>query len=296
MHGVAFAEGPNYRAFTAVPPDHLYTQHADAIESVLAYTCRAQRMTADAGDEFASWARLRLLEDDCAILRKFKGLSSLRTYLVTVMQRLLLDWRISEWGKWRPTTDARRLGPVAVELERLVLRDSVEFEQAAQMLVSKGVAMSRDECDRIWSELPRRPRRQRASDRVLEEIPDPIESPDRVAEEQSRASEWRAKAALAEAIPSLGAEEQLIIRLRYQDGFTVARIAELLKEEQKPLYRRIEQILLRLRAALIAAGVTREDVRDLLGSPAVELEMVFPDAPAGKLKVGPSTSSSGGQA
>ena len=95
---------------------------------------------------------------------------------------------------------------------------------------------------------------------------------------------------------SLNAEEQLIIRLRFQDGFTVARIAQLLRDEQKPLYRRIEQILLRLREALIAAGVTREDVRDLLGSPAVELDMVFPEAPAGNLKVGPSTSSSGGQA
>lgn len=277
-------------------PDHPYTQHAEAIESVLAYTCRAQRLTADAGDEFASWARLKLLEDDCAILRKFKGLSSLRTYLVTVIQRLLLDWRIAEWGKWRPTADARRLGPVAVELERLVLRDSIEFEQAARTLVSKGIAISHDECDRIWSELPRRPRRQRASDGTLEEVPNLVDVSDRVAEEERRASEWRAKVALAEAIPNLNAEEQLIIRLRFQDGFTVARIAQLLREEQRPLYRRIEQILLRLRAALTAAGVTRDEVRDLLGNPTVELDMAFPDAPDGKLKVGPSTSSSGGQA
>ena len=140
--------------------EHLYTQHADAIESVLAYTRRAQRLTPDAGDEFASWARLKLIENDCAILRKFQGLSSIRTFLVTVIQLLFLDWRISEWGKWRPTADARRLGPVAIELERLVLRDSIEFEQAAQTLVSKGIALSRDECDRVWSELPRRPRRQ----------------------------------------------------------------------------------------------------------------------------------------
>lgn len=279
-----------------VAPDHPYTQHAEAIESVLAYTCRAQRLTADAGDEFASWARLKLLEDDCAILRKFKGLSSLRTYLVTVIQRLLLDWRIAEWGKWRPTADARRLGPVAVELERLVLRDSIEFEQAARTLVSKGVAISEDECNRIWSELPRRPRRQRASDGTLEELPDLVDGSDRVAEEERRASEWRAKVALAEAIPNLNAEEQLIIRLRFQDGFTVARIAQLLREEQRPLYRRIEQILLRLRAALTAAGVTRDEVRDLLGNPTVELDMAFPDASDGKLKVGPSTSSSGGQA
>ena len=276
-----------------VATHHLYSEHADAIEAVLAYTRRAHRLSADDGDEFCSWARLRLLENDGAILRKFQGLSSIKTFLVTVIQRLFLDWRIKEWGKWRPTTDARRLGPVAIELERLVLRDGIDFEQAAETLVSKGTALSREECDRIWSELPRRPGRQRTGDQSLEILPAPTRH-DPIEVDEHLTSAARAGAALAAAIPTLAPQEQLIIRLRFQDGFTVARIAQLIGAEQKPLYRRIEQILGRLRASLTAAGVTAEEMRELFGNPAVEMDAVFPPGDVGKAKVGPSTSTNAG--
>lgn len=272
----------------------LYTEHADTIESVLAYTRRAHRLSADDGDEFSSWVRLRLLEDDCAILAKFRGLSTFKTFLVTVIQRLFLDWRIKEWGKWRPTADARRVGPVAIELERLVLRDHLEFEQAAETLISRGTAVSREECDRAWAELPRRPARQRAGEQALDAVPAPVAVRDPIVVEEQFASAGKARSALADAIPALTPQEQLIIRLRFQDGVTVARIAQLIGEEQKPLYRRIEQILARLRASLTAAGVTADEVRDLLGNPVVELGAVFPAAGAGKAKVGPSTSSNAG--
>ena len=81
-----------------------FADHADLIQAVLAYVARGHRLTPDAADEFSSWAHLKLLGDDRAILRKFKGQSSLRTYLVTVIQRLYLDWRVHEWGKWRPSS------------------------------------------------------------------------------------------------------------------------------------------------------------------------------------------------
>ena len=272
----------------------LYSEHAETIESVLAYTRRAHRLSADDGDEFSSWVRLRLLEDDCAILAKFRGLSTFKTYLVTVIQRLFLDWRIKEWGKWRPTADARRLGPVAIELERLVLRDHLEFEQAAETLISKGTAASRDECDRAWAGLPRRPARQRTGEQALDTVVSPAALRDPVAVDEHLASADKARTALAEALPGLSPQEQLIIRLRFQDGVTVARIARLIGEEQKPLYRRIEHILGRLRISLTAAGVTADEVRDFLGSPTVELGAVFPAPGAGKAKVGPSTPSNAG--
>lgn len=272
----------------------LYTEHADTIESVLAYTRRAHRLSADDGDEFSSWVRLRLLEDDGAILAKFRGLSTFKTFLVTVIQRLFLDWRIKEWGKWRPTAEARRLGPVAIELERLVLRDHFEFEQAAGTLVAKGTAASREECDRAWAVLPRRPGRQRTDEQALDAMPSPAAGRDPIVVEEQVAMAGKARMALADAIPGLTPQEQLIIRLRFQDGVTVARIAQLIGEEQKPLYRRIDQILGRLRGTLTDAGVTAEAVRELLGNPVVELGAVFPTAGAGKAKVGPSTSSNAG--
>lgn len=271
-----------------------YTEHAETIEAVLSYMRQAHRLSRDDGDEFSSWARLKLLEDDCAILKKFRGLSTFKTFIVTVIQRLFLDWRIREWGKWRPTADARRLGPVAIELERLVLRDQVDFEQAVDTLVSKGMALTRDECERVWRELPRRPARLRAPEEALAAIPAPPAAPDPIVLDEQAVNAGRARAALADALPSLSPQEQLIIRLRFHDGITVARIAQLLGEDQKALYRRIEQILARLRASMTAAGVTADAVRDLLGNPVVELGAVFSAAEDGKAEIGPSTSSSAG--
>ena len=91
-------------------PVDLFSQHLETIESTLAHTCRVHRLAPDAASEFRSWATVRLLDHDQAVLRKFQGRSSLRTFLITVVQRLFLDWRNAEWGKWRPTADARRLG------------------------------------------------------------------------------------------------------------------------------------------------------------------------------------------
>jgi len=81
-----------------VPPStDFYTTHAAVIESALAQATRSHRLAPDAADEFCSWARLRLLDHDQAILRKFAGRSQFRTFLITVVQRLYLDWRNAEW-------------------------------------------------------------------------------------------------------------------------------------------------------------------------------------------------------
>ena len=71
---------------------------------------------------------LKLIDDDYQILRGFRERSSLRTYLSTVVERLFLDYRIRQWGKWRPSAQARRAGALAVRLEALLHRDGVPFE------------------------------------------------------------------------------------------------------------------------------------------------------------------------
>lgn len=274
---------------TVVERSSPYAEHAETIESVLLHTCRVHRLTADAAEEFSSWARVRLLDDDCAILRKHQGVSSLRGFLVAVVQRLLLDWRILEWGRWRPSADAVRLGPAAIELEKLVLRDHLPFEHAVETVLARGLARTRDECERLWIELPRRPYGRRASEHAVDSLAAPAAAADPIELAEDLDSAARARAALADAIPALAAQEQLLIRLRYQDGFTVARIAALLRVEQKPLYRRFGEIHARLRARLKAAGVTEAAVRRLLGNPAVELDGIFSPAEVGKAVAGPST-------
>ena len=87
------------------------------------------------------------------------------------MERLFLDWRNHEWGKWRPSSEARRQGQVAIELERLILRDHYTFDEAVRTLLGRGLAKSAEECEVTWARLPRRPRRQRVDEESLTELP-----------------------------------------------------------------------------------------------------------------------------
>ena len=82
--------------------------------------------------------RLKLLQDDYAVLRKYRGASSQTTFLTVVISNLFRDHRIKHWGKWRPSAEAKRHGEVAVRLEAAIYRDGQSFEQACGFLAQDG--------------------------------------------------------------------------------------------------------------------------------------------------------------
>src|SRR6185436_17582702 len=96
------------------PSETLFLSRLDVIERVTAFVCSRQHLSPSDVDDFSSHVRLKLIEDNYGIIRKFEGRSSFRTYLTVVIQRMFLDYRISAWGKWRPSAEARRRGPVAL--------------------------------------------------------------------------------------------------------------------------------------------------------------------------------------
>jgi RNA polymerase sigma factor (sigma-70 family) len=242
----------------------LYTTHADTIESALAHTCRAHRLTPDAADEFASWARLRLFDNDQAILRKFEGRSKLRTFLITVVQRLYLDWRNAEWGKWRPSAEARRLGSVAIELERLVLRDQHTYDEAVQTLAAREMATPA-ECEHVWVQLPRRPRRKRVDEEDMTNVPATSSASESVDGEEALVEAEAAIGALSRAIKGLPPSDQVLVHLHFWSGKTVARIAEITGDDQKALYRRFDKIRAELRRRLEAEGLTKRSLAGIVG-------------------------------
>ena len=279
------------------PPPDLYTTHAAIIESALAQVSRSHRLAPDAADEFCSWARLRLIDHDQAILRKFQERSSLRTFLITVVQRLYLDWRNAEWGKWRPTAEARRLGLVAIELERLVLRDSLAYDEAVQTLAARGIATA-DACERVWVQLPRRPRRKRVDEADMAALPGTASASESVDDDEARVEATAMCDALAGALKALPPTDQMLLQLRFFAGHTVARIAALTGENQKLLYRRFDLLKAGLRTRLEADGLTGEILARLTGR--FELSDDADSSLAGAaaaetVSVGPSTVITGGE-
>ncbi len=123
----------------------------------------------------------------------------------------------------------------------------------------------------LAARLRARPRRIDSTPGTAEPSVSAEESVERLAladERHERARNLRA--ALHDVLWPLPPEDGLAIRLRFVEGFTVARVAELLGVPAKPLYRRIERLLANLRDSLCQRGFSAAELPELLGDPAFE--------------------------
>lgn len=245
--------------------EKFFLAHLDRIERIIASIARRHALGGDDADDFASWVKARLIKDEYRILRKFQRRSSIPTFLAVVIGNLFRDYRVQQWGRWRPSAAAKRMGAVAMRLEALLHREGHTLAQAIEMLRSRGVTGPSDrELSELASRLPDRVRRNEAHDDVLALLA-ADQGADRALWQSEQTSEWEAvRGALERALRHLPAEDQLILQVRFWDGFSVAEIARLLHLEQKPLYRRLDGDLARLRALLEVEGVHRADVAALL--------------------------------
>ena len=227
---------------------------------------RRNALSADEAEDFVSWAQLKILENDYAKLRKFQGRSKLSTFLKTVLQRLFLDYRNAQWGKWRPCAAAKRHGKVGILLDTLLYRDGLSEQEALESARSRldgGVSLA--ELEKIAAELPPRTGRRFEGEEPLYNLAagsDP-EAELAKSEQQQRARE--VTEALSEAIATLDEGQQLMVRLRYGEGVSVAEIARLMDRDQRKLYQDFERLSQQLRASLQASGIAASEVRELLG-------------------------------
>ena len=63
-----------------------------------------------------------------------------------------------------------------------------------------------------------------------------------------------------------------MVRFRFGSGMSIADVSRMLRLPQRPLYRRIESLLGRLRAALLAAGLDAGALSELIGAAVSEMD------------------------
>lgn len=249
-------------------PESAFLAHLPLVEEVLRFIARRNRCRPEEAEEFAAIARLKLIENDYGVFRKFGGRSSLRTYLVSVLHRLFLDHRIQRWGKWRPSMAARKAGETAVRLEALVYRDGHSPDEAWAILnTNEARVISRAEVTTLLARLPSRLSRRNEGVEACGNLAVSsaiVEGPTLERETAPRAH--HVVAVLRAAVFALAPEDRLILRMRFEGGVTVGAIGRTLELEEKPLYRRLERILRRLREEVEGQGVTPADVQDFVGS------------------------------
>ncbi|HET7457829.1 MAG TPA: sigma-70 family RNA polymerase sigma factor [Gemmatimonadaceae bacterium] len=250
----------------------LFLDNLAYIDRVIGVMARRQGLSGEDAADFASWTKLKLVEDDYAVLRKFRGESSIGTYLTVVIAMLARDYRVQRLGRWRPSAAARRAGALAVRLEVLVRRQGYRLDQAGEILRTAGETdLSDRELGAILARIP-----MRAPLRPVEVGAEPLArveaggGADALVEAASH--DWerrRAQQALEDAMGALPAEDRTMLRMRFWEDMSVADIARGLAVEQKPLYRRLERLLAELRKKLAGAGVTAQQLHELLDESSV---------------------------
>lgn len=230
-------------------------------------------MRPDDAEEFGSVVKLKLIENDYAILKSYEGRSSFATFISIVVQRMAIDYQIHEWGKWHASAEAKRLGPLAIEVERLIHREGRTIEEAATILRE-----NRESVEQLAARLPARAPRRR--DVAIEEaesaaITRPADAEDLVFAGERRRTSEKVSAIVSALLSRVPDDEQLVLQLRFEGGMTVAQISRALQIDQKVTYRRIERRMRELKEELLRAGVDSRDVLDLIGRDEAALRFGF---------------------
>ena len=222
---------------------------------VIRQLARGHRLSPEDAEDFSQTVHLKLLERNYDVFQRFAGRSSLKTYLTVVVLRLLLDWRNSSFGKWRPTTAAIRLGDDAVRLERMIVRDRFSTTEAIETLLVQNGPNAAPALRDLAATLPLRPRRHLVSDEGLQNLAK-SDFEDPIAAREQGETDRRIRAALGSALRQLSATDRQLILLRFCRACSMKAAGELLRTEPTLLYRRLYRALRTLRRKLEAAGVS----------------------------------------
>jgi RNA polymerase sigma factor for flagellar operon FliA len=253
----------------------LFVEQLETIDRVLAFVGR--RNSLRDVDDFGSWVKLKLIENDYSIIRKFEG-RSFPAYISTVIHRLLLDYRIHLWGKWHASAEAKRQGEVAIALEVMLCRDGRNLEEALPALKRIRPDLTREEIERIAASLPQRAQKAREVELegLAEHLIVPAESVDDRPLARERASLWQRISDVVNAyVENVEEEDRAMLRLRFGSGMTVADVSRALQVEQKPLYRQLTRHVTELRERLEVAGIDWSVAHDLLEHPFSGVDFTF---------------------
>lgn len=249
----------------------LLVEHLDLIDQIVRTMGRRRHLSAEQ-EEFTGFVRLRLIENDYAVLRKFQHRSSWRTYLAAVIERLSLDFCVERWGRWRPSAVADRLGPVAVLLERLVTRDGYTLDEALEIVqTSQSSGLSVRELRDLWGQVPARLKTSEVGEQAAATVPSPETSGSRVDDAEHRMSVERLARTLQSAIAALPDQDRVLLTLRYRHDLSIAQIARTSGLSVPTLHRRLDRTIKELKRALTNSGVAPGEAIGLIGHPTIAL-------------------------
>ncbi len=238
---------------------------AETLERIEA-VCRRRFFDPAEADECFIFVLDGLKADDCRRLRAFKGRSSLKTFLYTLVNSLATDFSRHKYGRRRLPETVKRLGELARTVYTLVCWKRYSWGEAYEIVCLEGLfkggyGLFLSETEKI-KEAPCRQNPYFVStdeDRTWVpepsgKEPNPLESLLARMEEEEKA---RAAGIIREVSATLAPEDRLLLSLVYGSGHSAALAGRSVGLKPATARKRLKRILTRFREALLAQGIRR---------------------------------------
>ena len=233
----------------------------ERIESI----CRRRLYDEQDAEECYLFVLDNLRDSDYKRLRGFKGKSNIKTYVYTVINSLVSDFRRKKYGRKRIPTVVSRLGEWAEIVYRLVCWEKYTFREAYDIGIIEGLFKGSlqefmEDADPIRQAPCREnPRFVSADDGVNEPMagfsnPDPNPL-DALLEKLDHEKKGKAVSAIRSLMEQLSEEDQFLVRLVYASDHSVAAAARVIGISKSVAGRRLKGLLTKFREQLLKQGI-----------------------------------------
>jgi RNA polymerase sigma factor (sigma-70 family) len=232
------------------------TEYANTIYQVVHHL---ENDADDAADCF-QFVCEQLIDHRSKRLTKFKGEgpATFTTWLKAIVRNLCVDWHRKQVGRHRPFTSISQLPIFDQQVFRMVYQRAVSPEECVQLLAAEfpdttihHINDSRHRIDGVLSSSQRWLLAQRSAspngrtqnfEEALRDVRDGTADP------EARAIENEQRKRLERAMKALPPHDRLLIRLRFEEGVTLDKAAQLLGlGNAQKADRQVKDILARLR-------------------------------------------------
>jgi len=249
-------------------PREILVQNLPEIERIIRSICWRKGVGKEDTEDLVGEVILRLIDDDYAVIRDFHDRSSFNTYIATMVTRLVIDYRRREWGKWRTSAEAKRLGELAMAFERMINRDHTSMSETFAALKEKFPGLTLEQLESLAARMPPRLPRRHVEIEEAVAVAAPTTGVDPIRADTAR----RLSETVSTLVALLPKDDQLLLRLCFDVGLSVAEIARTLHIDQAPLYPRLRKLFRSMRKSLEDAGFAAKDVEELIGTDSTLLD------------------------
>jgi RNA polymerase sigma factor (sigma-70 family) len=206
-----------------------------------------------------------LKADDFKRLRAYKGKSKLTTYLYSLINSLIIDFRRKKYGRRRIPAGVAKLGVWAEAVYRLVCWQKFSFDDAYDFLQIEGLFEgSYEQYTEEIAPIRKAPCRENPTFQSLNEIgskslqnmngahSNPLEF---LIGKLDHIRRIKALKIIRETTTELSQEDQLLVRLVYGSEQSVKAAANMIGFSASSARRRLKSLLNRYRERLLSAGI-----------------------------------------